>query len=327
MLYRFIKSNWFFGYVLLPVLAAAIWFTQLASPMVFDFYEGENEMILFHPLYELLKENQFVLVLAGLLLLIFAAVLIQRINVEYGFFRIRSLLPGILFILISSGFNELRILHPVHVASIFYLLATYRLFNAFDLRKPFSQVFDACFLLSIGSLFYVNLIVLLPAFIAGALILGRETRWREILISIMGFAIPWVFVFSIYFLFDNTPSLINLLKSNFVNQNDRLAENIPELVFLGFMLLLTLIGSYLIIVQYDEKKVSIRQYFLVFFLMFVSLILSFFLVPAVSTEVFTVAAIPVTFLLSNLLLSINRNIWGEIIIYLLIGFNVVLQFF
>lgn len=325
MLYRLIRSNRVVSYILLPLLAAGIWSQDIISPSGFDFYDGENQMFLFEPLNMLLGELAFPSIITGLLLLILSAVLIQRINVEYGFFKIKTLLPGIIFILVTGGFLEMHKFHPVYLAMIFLLVAIYRLFSAFDQRKPYNEIFDACFLLGIGSLFFLNLTILLPAFIVGGSILGRETRWREIVISIIGFIIPWIFVFTWFFLFDRTSEIISLVKINFLTPNDRIVGNIPVLVFLGFLLLLTLAGSYMILVQYDEKKVSIRQFFLMFFLMFASSIISIILVPASSTETLLLSAIPVTFLLSNLLLSLKRSIWGEIIIYLLLGFNIVLQ--
>ena len=283
-------------------------------------------MFLFKPLYLLIQNWALPSIISGLILFILTAILIQRINVEYGFFRVKTIFPGIIFILVTGGFLEMRNFHPVYIAILFLLVSIYRLFSAFDLRKPYSKIYDACFLLGLGSLFYINLLALLPAFISGGSILGRETHWREILISIFGFITPWLFVITWFFLFDRIPEMISVLKDNLLTPNDRIVGNIPVMVFLGFLILLTLAGSYRILVQYDEKKVSIRQYFLIFFLMFASSILSIVLIPSASTEVLLVAAIPVTFLLSNLLLSFKRVIWGEIIIFLLLGFNIVLQF-
>lgn len=326
MVYRLIKTNRVVSYILLPLLAAGIWSSQLINPSGFSFYEGENQIFLFKLLFLLLNDLPIASIVLGLILLILAAVLVQRINVEYGFFRIKTILPGIIFVLVTGGFHEIHIFHPVYIAIIFLLVSIYRLFSAFDQRKPYREIFDACFFLGLGSLFYLNLLTLLPAFIAGGSILGRETRWREIMVSIIGFITPWLFVFTWFFLFDRIPEMISALKVNFLTQNDRIVGNISVMVFLGFLILLTLAGSYLILVQYDEKKVSIRQYFLIFFLIFVSSILLIIIVPAASTEALLVAAIPVTFLLSNLILSFKRIIWGEIIIYLLLGFNIVFQF-
>jgi 4-amino-4-deoxy-L-arabinose transferase-like glycosyltransferase len=327
MLFRLIRSNRIASYFLIPLLGAGAWSLQLYAPTGFSFYEGENRMVLFGPLYDLISGMPQLSAVIGLLLNILAAILVQRISVEYNFFKTRSLLPGITFMLITGGIRELHHFHPVYPAIIFLLVAIYRLFSAFDQRKPYSQTFDAALLLGLGSLFYLNLIVLLPAFIAGGSILARESRWREIAVSFLGFIVPWIFVFFWYFLIDQIPDLTGLLKANILTDNDRLMGNIQVLIFPGFLLVLIIAGSFKIINQFDEKKVSIRQYFLLLFLMFVSSVLSVFLLPASSTEALIVSAIPATLLIANLLLSLNRRFWGELIIYLLVGFNVAQLFF
>ena len=44
--------------------------------------------------------------------------------------------------------------------------------------KPYSNVFNAGFFIGVGTLFYLNLIVILPAFFIGISILTRESSWR-----------------------------------------------------------------------------------------------------------------------------------------------------
>ncbi len=327
MLFRLIISNRIASYFLIPLVGAGAWSLQLYAQTGFDYYEGENRMVLFGPLYDLISEMPQLSSIIGLLLNILGAILVQRISVEYNFFKTRSLLPGITFILITGGIRELHHFHPVYPALIFLLLAIYRLFSAFDLRKPYSQTFDANLLLGLGSLFYLNLIVLLPAFIIGGSIMGRESRWREIAVSFLGFIVPWIFVFFWFFMIDEIPYLTELLRSNLLTENDRIMGNIPVLAYLGFLLLLIIAGSFKIINRFDEKKVSIRQYFLLLFLMFAFSVLSVFLLPASSIETLVLSAIPATLLIANLLLSLNRRFWGEMIIYLLAMFNVAQLFF
>jgi hypothetical protein len=326
MIFRLIKTNRLASFVLMPILGIVVWSTSLLFPPVFDFYQGEDQMLLFRPLNRLLSGNSLVPGPAGFLLFLLAAVLIQRISAEYGFYKTRTLLPGIMFLLITGGIREYQTFHPVYPAIIMLLLGLFRLFGAFDKRKPYSQIFDATLILGIGSLFYLNLVVLLPAFIAGGKILGRETRWREIVVSIAGFLTPWIFAFSWFFFTERTTELLQILNNNFLTGNDRFAGNLPLQVYLGILGILTLAGSYLIIVQYDEKKVSIRQYYLVFFLVFVSAVASMILIPSVSAEILLVAGVPVAFLLTNLMLSFRRVIWGEVIIYLLVGYAAGIQF-
>jgi hypothetical protein len=313
--------------LLFLLIASGIWLYRLLKPVPVGFYQGENQMALFWPVFNFLNEIPYALEISGFLMFILAAFLVQRISFEFGFYKSKTLLPGTLFLLIAGGLNQFTELHPVSFALFFLLIAISQLFGLFDQRKPYGQLFNANLLLGIGSLFYLNLLTLLPAFIIAGKILGRETRWREPVISVMGALLPWLFTLSIYYLADNQIVLLDIVARNIFTPNNRIAGNLIFMVYAGFLLFITVLGSMNIILKYDENKVSIRQYYLVFFLLFVSSIFSLFLIPAVSTDVLMLSAVPLTFLITNLLLSSNKNLWGELVIYTLATAIVLLQMF
>lgn len=319
MLFHLTKTRRGLTYLLFTLIAAALWLLNLSETMTSRFHEGENQMVLFRPLFRIAENYPGYATAASLLLMIISAVLLQRTSNEYGFFRSKTVIPFTVFLLTATGFADIHILHPVHFAVVLLILAIYRLFAAFDIRKPYSQVFDAGFLLGSGSLFYLGTLSILPAFILGGSILGRETRWREIILTIAGFFTPWVFASSWFFLTGRQNELNQIILVNIVTENDLLQGNYKLIAFLGYLLLLTLIGSFSILSQYEEKKISLRQYYLVLLLIFIFAALPVFVVPASSAEAFLLAAVPVTLLLSNLMISFRKNLPGEIIIYALLA--------
>lgn len=325
MIYHLLKTNRVINYLLFPLLAAGIWILNIRETLVYPFYKGEDQMPVYNLLTEPLADYPMASALLALGLLILSGILVQRINNEYGFARTKNLLPFSIFLLTVTGFKTMHAMHPVYFSVIFILLAVYKLFSAYDCRKPYSQLFDAGILLGTASLFYLNTLILLPAYVAGGSILGRETRWREVVLLIAGAITPWVFVAGYLFLQGEIMQLIHILEANLLTENNEILSDYQTMVFTGYLMLLTLAGSYQIIRQYEEKKISIRQYFLVFFLIFVSTVVSFFLIPAASGEVMILAAIPVSFLLSNMLSSMKKRIAGEIILYLLLGLNLYSQ--
>lgn len=326
MVLRFLKSTRIVNHFLFPFIAMGLWSVHLLSPAEYPFFEGESRFLLFGQLYLLAGHSAMVQTALALVLLIFLGYLVQRLNVEYAFIRIRTLLPAPVFILLASGLTGMHTLHPVYPALLFLLLAVYRLFAAFDIRQPYPVAFDSGLLLGLGSLFYLNLITLLPATLIGLAILSRDTNWRELVIHVIGALLPWVFAFSYYFFFDKLDLLLQMLESCFLTRNNIILTDIPLLVYLGFVALLTLAGSFLIIRQYDEKKVSSRKYFVVLFLLFACSLLSLVLVPAVSREMLLVSAVPVTFLLCNYLVFLKSRFWSEFIFLLLAGLVIYMQF-
>jgi len=312
MIYHLLKTNRVISYLLFPLLAAGIWILNIRETMVYPFYEGEDQMTVYNLLIKPLSEYPKGAAMLALGLLILSGILVQRINNEYGFARTKNLLPLSIFLMTVTGFRTMHAMHPVYFSVIFILLAIYKLFSAYDCRKPYSQLFDAGILLGSASLFYLNTLILLPAFMAGVLFLA-------------GTFTPWLFVAGYLFLQGELLQLIQVLEANLITENNNLFRDHRDMVFVGYLLLLTLAGSYQIIRQYEEKKISIRQYFLVFFMIFVSAVVSLFLIPSVSGEIMILAAIPVSFLLSNMLSVMKKRIVGEIILYLMLGLNLYAQ--
>jgi hypothetical protein len=325
MILRILKSNRPVNYFLVVILGVLFWAKSLINPQEYPFFPGENENILFDPIFTLLHPFPLAGIVTALVLTILTALLILNINGRYAFIRIRTMLPASLFVLMAGGFTEIHTLHPVYFATLFMLVSIHRLFNAFDKVSPFSSTFDAGFWLGVGSLFYLNLILLLPAFLLGVAILGRDNRWRVFVVTLIGFLLPFFFALSFAALTEQLLELLNVFKQNLLTANNHFKTNLSLQIFLGFLVLLTILSSIKLIQQYDTKKVSSRKYFSVFFLIFIFSLTGFVFFPPVSQEMLVITLIPVTFLASNFLVFIKGRFWGELIITLLFGIVIVMQ--
>lgn len=325
MILRILKSNRQINFVLFPAIGLLFWMVNLIHPQEYPYYLGENKNLLFTPVYSLLKNSPFLQSLLSLGLVIALAFMIQQLNNRYAFIRIRTMLPAPLFVLLIAGFTQMHTLHPVYFGAVFLLFAISRLFNMFNQAKPYSSVFDAGFWLGIGSLFYFNLILLLPAFLIGIAILSREYHWRAFVINLLGALLPWIFAFSYAFLTAHFMELLKMLEQNITTANNHFKLNIPLQIFLGFLIFLTLLGSIKLIQQYDTKKVSSRKYFTVFFYIFIFSMVSFVFIPATSQEMLVIIAIPISLLISNLLVFMKSRFWSELITTTLFGIVIFME--
>jgi hypothetical protein len=79
--------------------------------------------------------------------------------------------------------------------------------------------------------------------------------------------------------------------------------------------------------QYDGKKISSRKYFKAFFWVFLITCITGVANPGVSQEIIVLVAIPLTYLISNYLIYMKRQIWGEIFLYILVAGIIALQVF
>jgi hypothetical protein len=295
-----------------------LWARSLLEPFSYQFYPGENKNILFAPIYNLLEGHFFLQVLISLVLVIFTGFLIQQVNDRFGFIRVRTKLPATLFVIFVGGFINMHTLHPVFFAGVFLIFAIHSLLAVFDNPNTFPQVFNAGFFIGIGSLFYFNLIILLPAFLIAIIILHRDYHWREFVIMLIGSIVPFIFAASYAYLTDQLLEFLYTFEQDIITPVNHFRTNYVLQGFLGFLIILTIIGSIKILQQYDTRKVSSRKYYLVFLFIFAFSLLSFMFIPAVSQEMLVITIIPITFLTTNMFVSITSRFWSELLFTLLL---------
>lgn len=326
MLLKSLKSNQTFHFLLIPFIAGALWIKSFMNPALFPFYSGEDTMLLYQPISALIGKSTVASNVVALIFIILLAFLILKLNVQYTFIRVRTVLPSILFILITSGLHELHAMHPVYPAALFLILTVDRIFNSYDKEVIHSNAFEAGIFLAIGSLFYLNLVFFFPFLWIGFIILKPKVNWREFILSTLGFIFPWLVAFAYYGASGQSDELMVTLKANLSLHQSFLRQNLPIQIYMGFLVFLTLLASVLLLSQYDGKKISSRKYFKAFFWIFLISCILIVANPAVSQDIIVLLAIPLTYLISNYLIFMKRQIWGEIFLYILVAGVIYLQF-
>lgn len=325
MILRIVKSNRAVNYIIFPLLAVVVWLKSLIKPEGYSFYQYETQNLLFQPVARLFEGALLLQNIVSLLVLLALAFILLQINNRYNIIRERTMLPVPLYIILISGLVDLHTLHPVYFAAFFVLVSIHRFFAAFGQVKPYSPVFDAGLLLGIAALFYFKSVILFPALFFGVPILTRETKWREFVIVMLGFLLPFLFAASYALVSDQLLEVLKIFERNILTSNNHLRGNIPIQGYLAFLVVLTFFGSIKIVQQYDSKKVSTRKFFSVLFLFFVFSLAGLVIIPATSQEMLVLTAIPVTFLVSNFFVFLKSRFWGELLFSLLLVIVITLQ--
>lgn len=326
MLLKALKSNQSFYSLLIPVVAIALWARSSIVPEVFPFYQGEDMMLLYRPINYLLGNSPLASNITALIFMILLAFLILKLNVQYAFIRGKTFLPPILFVLITSGMPALHAMHPVYPAALFLILSIDRIFSSYDKETIHSNAFDSGIFLAIGSLFYLSMIFFFPFLWFGFIIVKQKVNWREYILTTLGFLLPWAAAFAYYLVSGQTDDLLRIIELNIASPQVFLRENLPIQIYIGYLVLLTLLGSFFLLSQYDAKKISSRKYFMAFFWIFLISTVLIIVNPAVSQEIIIILAIPLTYLISNYFIFMKRQFWGELFLYLLVAAVVFLQF-
>lgn len=196
-MYKILNKNIFFhAIIILGLLAYSFYllFTKSAyypSPefSMFDTILAENWMS--HPLF-------MQIITGGVLLL--KLVLLQLFFIRSQFFDNFNLLPSLIYLVLwigTGGALQLSIIFFVN----FFIILLLLLNSGYQLHSVKNQVFTSGFIL--GLLFFADIsTALLLFFVIGSLMVNRFSKIRDVLLMILGFLIPLIYVFAIY-LFTN----------------------------------------------------------------------------------------------------------------------------
>jgi len=326
MILKALKSNQPYYILFIPFIAIGLWIKSFIQPALYPFYPGEDAMILYQPIQFLLNKSPLAGSILALIFVILLAFLILKLNIQYAFIRVRTFLPPSLFILIASGMHDLHAMHPVYPAAIFLILAIDRIFATYDKEVIHSNAFDSGIFLAIGSLFYMNLVFFFPLLWIGFIILKPKVNWREYVLTTLGFVLPWLVAITFFFASGRSDEFIQTLQSNITFHQSFLRNNLPIQIFSGFLILMTLLGSVFLLSQFDGKKISSRRFFKILFWIFLISMVLTLANRAVSQEIIVLLAIPLSYLISNYLIFMKRQSWGEFFIYILLAGVIYLQF-
>ena len=112
-----------------------------------------------------------------------------------------SWLPALSYIIIASLLPPFLWFHPILMVNSILIFALDKIFALYKNATPLSLDFNSCFLLALASLFYLPAIVLFLIYVIGIIIL-RPFSWRDWVVGLLGFALPFFFAFLYYFLND-----------------------------------------------------------------------------------------------------------------------------
>lgn len=326
MLLRLLRSTGAQIILLIPILAILLWLPAFAHPAEGIFLFDSYPMPSYKLISEIVHIGSFLGTTIALLLVIAQAFLLVRLNTRFNLINNRTYMPAIIFILLTASIPDLQRLNPVIFSGFFLLLGIELMFNGYQSGKVAYEFFTASFFISLGATFYPYLLFFL--FIVWAsLVILRPFNWREWVFSIMGFLLPWFFVFSYYYLIHNDPAhILTDLTKVFNIDYDFPQYSLLLYIFGGFAGLLILISSQLMIKEFTSKKILPRKAFLIFLWLFINCLGVYLLVDQASVELLFLAAIPLSFLFSHYFTFVKSNFWGETFVTFLILLIVLIQF-
>lgn len=281
------------------------------------------------PLYALLKavlNNSHNLgVILSFLLVALMAFLMVSFNTSVFFIHERTFLPAFFYVLLGGFFPDQQLLNPVLPASVFLLLALMRIMEAYHVTGTAYNYFDAGMLISIGSLFYANLIWFGLLVIIGIALL-RPGKILEIFISILGLATPYILTFGIYYVAGkNLFGLLKVITGNLFIKATYYPFQRITIAALAFTVALIAISMVQLMKQINTKKIKSRKTFSLLTWTLIISVVVYFALPSVSTEIIWITSIPVSYLLTHYFVFVRKKLVPEILFSLFLLFIILIQ--
>ena len=193
------RTNQFVVNILLLFYVTLLWFSSfIMTPAVSSVQGG----VLGELLLSWIDKTSIFTTIVAIVLVFVQSFLINLLVSRYRMASELSLFPGVFYVLLTSCIPDFLYLSPILIANTFLLLAFYELFDTYRKHSTAAKIFNVGFFLGLASLTYFSYVLFLLLAILGLNIL-RAFRWKEIIILIIGFVVPYFLGGTIAFLTEN----------------------------------------------------------------------------------------------------------------------------
>jgi hypothetical protein len=271
----------------------------------------------YHFIYVHLSGFSVICGFVSLGLIILEALLINYILAENDLIPRNSYLAAFVFIIVTGVFSDLIILNPILIANFFLIAAVMLFLKLYEEHESYATVFNIGTLLSLASMVYLPSFALILLIWAG-FIIYRLFSWREWFISIIGFALPYLFLGSYYFWNNCLALKIASYKTalGLINLFDY-SPTLYTKIVMGVLAFVIFISSSGILRLINEKAIRIRK-FLSFFIWFLLLcIVCLNLSVHFGVLGFVLLFTPASFLITLYVNFSKRPVWAEGVLIIL----------
>ena len=263
-----------------------------------DFLNGADALIVYH----------IVLIIFLSLLTFLFIFIVNRIKI----FEYNSFLHGFIFLfIIESNFSIYNFL-PALAAGTFLILSVNIMLGSVRKDLAVFDFFNAGFLISVGSLFYINLIFFFILLFASLIIL-RPFAVKEWFASIIGIISPYWLTFIILFLInENFDFFFNFIGKLHAITPEYIIK-LPSYIFYSFIAFILILATVNIGSRFQNFKIDMRAYLKIFFVLFLISAFVFVLLPSAGFEILIFASFSVSIPITMFFNKIKRKVVAEIL--------------
>ena len=207
----------------------------------------------------------FAILLLGLIIPSFHALGINNLIYEKNIIRKDNLVLGFVYLLICTPFTNTL---SEWFASFFLLFFLNYIFETYQKEYPFSQIFNASFIISLLSFVFPEIAYLLILIMISG-INYSNINWRNLTIACIGLITPYFFYFTYTFLFEKPYSLPSFEPLKLIAFPTLSTIALPKLIWLSILIIISLFSFIELFKWLYKKSIRSRKSFLIIFFYFI----------------------------------------------------------
>jgi len=190
--------------VLLVLAAICLWSFSITDA---NLHSSLFSTSIYYRVIHFLEGMPFILQLASIVLIIVQAMMVNNLVMNNELIATRTHVPALVYITLMSCTPELLTFHPGLIGNIFIILMLGRLFDTYRTERDFTKIFDAGLFLGLASTVYFPYAwILIFGWIS--LLILRSFSWRDWVIYAAGATVPYLFIWTYYYAFNDLSNLI-----------------------------------------------------------------------------------------------------------------------
>jgi len=314
---RFFRSTGVVVIVVIFIIGVFSWFHVFNKPEIITF--GGSDFFLFNWL------TNIPVAVLGLVLFLAVAFILVHVNTRLRLIEKFSYLPALCYVLLIGGVPEIHLYSPVIIAAILLVIAFAILVGSFESERLSYSFFTVSAIISFATFFYQYMYVFMPV-VWITIAAWRPGYWREWVFSVLGFALPYFFAFSWFFLIDGDLNKMSVLfEEIFTLQSGVPVLSFSFAVFFSASIMLVIFTLWYTLRYIGSKKTTIRTSYYVLILIAAFTVSMALIVPDNISQAWYLLAFPMSFTISCYLANVKSMRWGTFVLAIFFAGVVIAQ--
>jgi len=308
------KSGRAESYILLLIIGVLAWIPALHQN---SFIEVPAKLMPgYSLLVYLLLPFKYISVLLGLIAAIGGAFIVNGLNETFEMRSKANQLPALMYLLFLAVFPHDHRLNPALLGNLFLMGSWWFIFATYRAYKCMNEIFFGALFLSIGSLFYLPLIFQFAGLLISLSVL-RSFNWKEWSVGLIGFLLPFVYLFSFYYLTDQLQEKVHaIFIDGFFDWFWEFNFTQSSVLFIAFTSILFIFSLFIHLGLMNTGKVKAQKYLTtVFFSLIISCLIAAF-TQYWSSSATMMLALPLSFMFANFFNQLASRFVGELLLWL-----------